>query len=98
MDRDRAEHALDWYAGLRVVRQGVVGHLLQDLERGPVRTSVLVERHVPYPSRPMPEDAVTMDKIVSLSKRRGFVFPSSEIYGWFDELLQPSAGTEEAPG
>ena len=26
-------------------------------------------------------DAVTMEKIVSLSKRRGFVFPSSEIYG-----------------
>ena len=25
--------------------------------------------------------AVTMDKIVSLSKRRGFVFPGSEIYG-----------------
>src|SRR6266436_1803564 len=24
---------------------------------------------------------VTMDKIVSLCKRRGFVFPSSEIYG-----------------
>jgi glycyl-tRNA synthetase len=31
--------------------------------------------------RPMPEDVVTMDKIVSLSKRRGFVLPSSEIYG-----------------
>jgi glycyl-tRNA synthetase len=29
----------------------------------------------------MPVDVVTMDKIVSLSKRRGFVFPSSEIYG-----------------
>jgi glycyl-tRNA synthetase len=29
----------------------------------------------------MPEDVVTMDKIVSLSKRRGFVLPSSEIYG-----------------
>jgi len=29
----------------------------------------------------MPSDAVTMDKIVSLCKRRGFVFPSSEIYG-----------------
>jgi len=29
----------------------------------------------------MPTDAVTMDKIVSLCKRRGFVFPSSEIYG-----------------
>jgi glycyl-tRNA synthetase len=28
----------------------------------------------------MPE-AVTMDKIVSLARRRGFVFPSSEIYG-----------------
>ena len=30
--------------------------------------------------RPM-TDAVTMDKIVSLCRRRGFVFPSSEIYG-----------------
>src|ERR1700722_17665093 len=29
----------------------------------------------------MPDDAVTMEKIVSLSKRRGFVFQSSEIYG-----------------
>ena len=29
----------------------------------------------------MSADVVTMDKIVSLSKRRGFVFPSSEIYG-----------------
>src|ERR1700753_2081793 len=29
----------------------------------------------------MPEDVVTMDKIVALCKRRGFVFPSSEIYG-----------------
>src|ERR1043166_1119065 len=29
----------------------------------------------------MSVDAVTMDKLVSLAKRRGFVFPSSEIYG-----------------
>jgi len=29
----------------------------------------------------MPADPVTMEKIVSLCKRRGFVFPSSEIYG-----------------
>ena len=29
----------------------------------------------------MVPDTVTMDKIVSLCKRRGFVFPSSEIYG-----------------
>jgi glycyl-tRNA synthetase len=31
--------------------------------------------------RAMPDDVVTMDKIVSLSKRRGFAFQSSEIYG-----------------
>jgi glycyl-tRNA synthetase len=30
---------------------------------------------------PATEDAVTMEKIVALCKRRGFVFPSSEIYG-----------------
>jgi glycyl-tRNA synthetase len=29
----------------------------------------------------MAVDVVTMDKIVSLARRRGFVFPSSEIYG-----------------
>ena len=29
----------------------------------------------------MPEAATTMEKIVSLAKRRGFIFPSSEIYG-----------------
>ncbi|MHB1809619.1 MAG: glycine--tRNA ligase, partial [Solirubrobacteraceae bacterium] len=27
------------------------------------------------------QDAVTMEKIVALCKRRGFIFPSSEIYG-----------------
>ncbi len=31
--------------------------------------------------RTVSDDSVTMDKIVSLCKRRGFVFPSSEIYG-----------------
>src|SRR5688500_5767441 len=32
--------------------------------------------------RPVPaDDLVTMDKIVALSKRRGFIFASSEIYG-----------------
>ena len=29
----------------------------------------------------MPADVVTMDKVVALCKRRGFIFPSSEIYG-----------------
>src|SRR3954467_5678888 len=33
-----------------------------------------------YPLVPMP-DVVTMDKIVALCKRRGFIFPASEIYG-----------------
>src|SRR5215208_6857002 len=32
-------------------------------------------------SAPMPDDVVTMDKIVALCKRRGFIFQSSEIYG-----------------
>jgi glycyl-tRNA synthetase len=30
---------------------------------------------------PPTQDVVTMDKIVALCKRRGFIFPSSEIYG-----------------
>jgi glycyl-tRNA synthetase len=29
----------------------------------------------------MAEDVVTMDKIVALTKRRGFIFPTGEIYG-----------------
>jgi glycyl-tRNA synthetase len=29
----------------------------------------------------MPDEAVTMDKVVALCKRRGFIFQSSEIYG-----------------
>jgi glycyl-tRNA synthetase len=30
---------------------------------------------------PAPEPEVTLDEVVSLCKRRGFIFPSSEIYG-----------------
>ena len=33
------------------------------------------------PSEPQADTQATMDKIVSLCRRRGFVFPSSEIYG-----------------
>src|SRR3712207_1279238 len=29
----------------------------------------------------MPDDVVTMDKVVALCKRRGLIFPASEIYG-----------------
>ncbi|MCL2768679.1 MAG: glycine--tRNA ligase [Solirubrobacterales bacterium] len=35
----------------------------------------------PSPPAPSPAEPVTMEKIVALSKRRGFIFPSSEIYG-----------------
>src|SRR5881275_1556232 len=31
-----------------------------------------------------PAPAVSMDNLVALAKRRGFVFPSSEIYGGFN--------------
>src|ERR687892_181843 len=40
-----------------------------------------VREHSCQHARPMPNDVVTMDKIVSLCKRRGFIFPASEIYG-----------------
>src|SRR3982750_2718199 len=35
------------------------------------------------PNKEAQMENVTMDTIVSLAKRRGFVFPSSEIYGGF---------------
>jgi glycyl-tRNA synthetase len=46
-------------------------------------TSILALMSDPGEIEPQPTagDVVTMDKIVALSKRRGFVFPSSEIYG-----------------
>src|ERR671934_2099124 len=37
-------------------------------------------RAAPYDAR-MADDVVTMDKIVALCKRRGLIFPASEIYG-----------------
>ena len=69
-----------------------VGHLLHHVEVMPVVTAVLVNRHLRRPSigqsrpprpgldsRPMP--AATMDEVVALCKRRGLIFPASEIYG-----------------
>jgi glycyl-tRNA synthetase len=40
-----------------------------------------VATETPDPVATEPDDSVTMDKIVALCKRRGFVFQSSEIYG-----------------
>ena len=45
----------------------------------------------------MPEetqDKVTLDKVVALCKRRGFIFQSSEIYGGLD---QPTTTATTAP-
>jgi glycyl-tRNA synthetase len=41
----------------------------------------MIARPMPPSASDNPQDTVTMDKIVALCKRRGFVFPSSEIYG-----------------
>jgi len=34
-------------------------------------------------TQPKKTESVSMDKIISLCKRRGFIFPSAEIYGGF---------------
>src|SRR5262247_3304175 len=52
----------------------------------PAAASRAVDRPVPSaamaePEASRPPEGVTMDKVVSLCRRRGFVFPSSEIYG-----------------
>src|SRR5207237_9906572 len=41
----------------------------------------IIRRRLPRRIRYGPMPGVTMDQIVSLCRRRGFVFPSSEIYG-----------------
>jgi len=62
---------------------------LHDLERVPVLAAVLVDRHrakdraAPrlHSPPPCPTTSSPWDKVGALSKRRGFIFPSSEIYG-----------------
>src|SRR5881275_3580579 len=46
-----------------------------------VRRARVVKQRPDNVGASMATDTVTMDKIVSLCRRRGFVFPSSEIYG-----------------
>jgi glycyl-tRNA synthetase len=57
-------------------------------EPGPQSSAPAPPREDPTGAAPRTEgaaagqgDAVTMDKVVALCKRRGFIFPSSEIYG-----------------
>jgi glycyl-tRNA synthetase len=40
-----------------------------------------IDMDAPTSSEPTDHEPVTMEKIVALCKRRGFIFPSSEIYG-----------------
>ena len=94
MDRDGVQDALGRGAALLALGQRLVGHLLDHVEDVPVVAFVLVDRHGTgdYRSRlygsamaateqgTRPNE-VSMEEIVALCKRRGFVFPSSEIYG-----------------
>src|SRR4051812_48193970 len=88
VDRDGVEHPHDRRTALLAGGHGRVGHLLHDLEQMPVLAAVLVDRHAAAEYRrpisnlpPHMTDVATMDKIVSLCKRRGLIFPASEIYG-----------------
>src|SRR5258708_28529455 len=58
------------------------GEIALPPRRGSRLTSILAVMTAPGEIEPQRTtgDVVTMDKIVALSKRRGFVFPSSEIY------------------
>src|SRR5262249_2580721 len=77
-------HLLEGELGMRVQVAPPGDRLLLDLDRDEIRHSQILPR-APITCRSMaePRDTteVTMDKIVSLCRRRGFVFPSSEIYG-----------------
>src|SRR3954454_15301019 len=82
VDGDRVEDPADRrLAGLTRCDR-IVGHALHHLELVPVVAAVFVDRHrfTEYRNGPM-TDVTTMDTIVALAKRRGFVFPTSEIYG-----------------
>ena len=93
MDRHGVEDAHRGGAALLALGQRLVGHLLDHVEDVAVLALVLVDGHRvrDYRSRygsgmataeqeKRPTE-VSMEEIVALCKRRGFVFPSSEIYG-----------------
>jgi len=50
-------------------------------QRSRTRRSNTIRSAMSTEQAPPSQDVVTMDKIVALCKRRGFIFPSSEIYG-----------------
>ncbi len=50
-------------------------------QRSRTRRSNTIPSAMSTEQAPPSQDVVTMDKIVALCKRRGFIFPSSEIYG-----------------
>src|ERR1700691_4752130 len=65
-----------WKEGSRAIAKGVPG-----VEYHPRTMSETSEESDAPATDAAGGDVVTMDKIVALCKRRGFVFPSSEIYG-----------------
>src|SRR5258706_11346021 len=77
------------FGGRLVARGGVLEHSRAKGTHHVLRPSHERRSARQITTRPMTEttmvsavpDTVTMDKIVALSKRRGFIFPSSEIYG-----------------
>src|ERR1700743_3211786 len=67
-----------------IASENIAGTPSPRVPRAPGGSGGYHRRPPPMPSElptMPPSDPVTMDKIVSLSKRRGFVFQSSEIYG-----------------
>src|SRR4051794_10593698 len=93
VDRGRVQDAHRRGTALLALGERLVGHLLDHVEDVAVVAFVLIDGHElrDYRSRygsgmaaTEPETRpteVTMEEIVALCKRRGFVFPSSEIYG-----------------
>jgi len=49
----------------------------------------MIARRMTQSESPNATDTATMEKIVALCKRRGFVFGSSEIYGGLAALREP---------
>ena len=93
MDGDGVQDALARARRTPALGQRLVGHLLHHVEDVAVLAFVLIDRHGPgiiaadygsdmatTPQEKRPTE-VSMEEIVALCKRRGFVFPSSEIYG-----------------
>ena len=89
MDGDRVEHALDRYARIRVGRESLLTEGLLDLECGPVRAPVLVNRHR-YTDYKSPVVAPTE------WQRGGGAAAPSILTGSADQFAEAAAGAGSA--